>query len=114
MLETIKMNEKFYRQLLKDIAFQIMMSVYPEYEVSSSITLKADTGFGKDTIQPATSVDYATEEQALNFVEKLVNLGSLEAIKKFCDDNKMQEYYPTDEAGYIEYTYNEMSKPSEN
>ena len=110
MLEAIKMNPKFHEQLLKDVAFDIMMKIYPEYDEAQRKTGRKDMGLEHLDKQPVSDIDYQTEEQGLAFVDKLVSLRSLDAIKQYLDDHKISEYYPTDIPDYIAYTYNDMQK----
>lgn len=112
MLEAIKMNPKFHEQLLRDVAFAIMMTVYPEYDEAQRKTGRKDTGLEHLDKQPVSGIDYKTEEQGLAFVDKLVSLGSLDAIKQYLDEHKILEYYPEDIPGYILDTYNDMQKES--
>lgn len=112
MLEAIKMNPKFHEQLLRDVAFAIMMKVYPEYDETQRKTGRKDMGLEHLDKHPVSEIDYQTEEQGLAFVDKLVKLGSLESIKQYIDEHKISEYYPTDIPDYITYTYNDMRKES--
>ena len=110
MLEAINMNPKFHEQLLRDVAFAIMMKIYPEYDEAQRKTGRKDMGLEHLDKQPVSDIDYQTEEQGLAFVDKLVNLGSLDVIKRYLGEHKILEYYPTDIANYIAYTYNDMQK----
>lgn len=112
MLEAIKMSPKFHQQLLKDVAFDIMMKVYPEYDEAQRKTGRKDMNLEHLDEQPVSGIDYQTEEQGLAFVDKLVKLGSLDAIKQYLGEHKISEYYPTDIPDYIAYTYNDMRKES--
>ena len=112
MLEAIKMNPKFHQQLLKDVAFDIMMKVYPEYDEAQRKTGRKDMSLEHLDEQPVSDIDYQTEEQGLAFVDKLVELGNLEVIKQYLDEHKISEYYPPDIPNYITYTYNDMQKES--
>jgi hypothetical protein len=111
MLEAIKMNPKFHEQLLKDVAFGIMMDIYPEYDEAQRKT-RQEMGFKSPGEQPVSDIDYATEKQGLEFVKKLVNLGSLDAIRQYCDEHQISEYFPKDIAGYISQTYTDMQEES--
>ncbi len=110
MLEAIKTNPKFHQQLLKDVAFDIMMKVYPEYDEAQRKTGRKDMGLEHLDKHPASAIDYQTEERGLAFVDKLVGLGNLDAIKQYLEEHKISEYYPTDIPEYIAYTYNDMQK----
>lgn len=109
MLEAVKMNPKYYQQMLREVAHHIMMGVYPEFDAASNRAFKKDTGIGSEDTLPADEVDYDVEKQGLSFVEKLVSLGSLDEIRKYCDGNHMKEYYPN-ESEYIEQAYKDMTE----
>lgn len=110
MLEAIKMNPKFHEQLLTDVAFAIMMEVYPEYEEAGRKTSRKNLGLEHLDMQPVSEIDYQTEEKCLAFVARLVKLGSLDAIKQNLEENKIPEYYPEDISDYIADTYNDMTE----
>ncbi len=110
MLEAVKMNPKFHQQLLKNVVFEIMMGVYPEYEETQRKTRRKDMGLEHLDKQSVSDVDYVAEKQDLDFVEKMTELGSLDAIKQYCNEHHTIEYYLADIADYITYTYEEIQK----
>lgn len=112
MLEAIKMNPKFHQLLLKDVSFEIMMGVYPEYDEAQRKTTRKEIGLEHLDKQPVSDVDYETENQGIQFVDRLVNLDSLDAIKQYCDGHQISEYFPKDTAGYVSQTYTDMQEES--
>ncbi len=106
------MNPKFHQLLLKDVSFEIMMGVYPEYDEAQRKTTRKEIGLEHLDKQPVSDVDYETENQGHQFVDKLVNLGSLDAIRQYCDEHQISEYFPKDTAGYISQTYTDMQEES--